>query len=127
MLGAHKGMVVEPSVTYFTPLSKGIATALTVDAEYGTNRFMDYYYSITPAESQASGLDPYDAKAGFTRMGARLLTGIDLDGDLTNGGLSLILIGSYSRMLGQAKDSPIVSDRGSANQWLGAVGVGYVF
>ncbi|WEK47974.1 MAG: MipA/OmpV family protein [Candidatus Andeanibacterium colombiense] len=127
VLGAHKGMVIEPSVSYFTPVSKGAALSLTVDAEYGNNRFMDYYYSITPAESLASGLDSYDAKAGFTRVGARLLGAIDLDGDLANGGFSLILIGSYSRMLGEAADSPIVADRGSPNQFLGAVGLGYVF
>ncbi|MBO9499757.1 MAG: MipA/OmpV family protein [Novosphingobium sp.] len=127
VLGAHKGTVIEPSVTYFTPLSKGIAASLTASAEYGTNSFMDYYYSISPAESLKSGLAPYDAKGGFTHVGGRLLTAIDLDGDLTDGGFSLILIGSYSRMVGQAADSPIVSVRGSANQWLGAVGLGYVF
>ena len=82
---------------------------------------------MTPAESLASGLSAYDAGAGFTKAGVRLMGGIDLDGDLTNGGLSLVLIGGYSRMLGDAKDSPFTSERGSANQWLGAVGFGYVF
>ena len=31
------------------------------------------------------------------------------------------------RMLGDAADSPITSIRGSANQWRGAVGIGYTF
>lgn len=127
VMGAHGGMVVGPAITYFTPVSRGAAVALTLNAEYGDNRFMDYYYSVTPAQALASGLSTYDAGAGFTKAGARVVGGIDLDGDLTNGGLSLVLIGGYSRMLGDAKDSPFTSERGSANQWLGAVGFGYIF
>lgn len=46
--------------------------------------------------------------------------------DLFNGGYGLIIIGSYSRLLNDAKDSPITAIKGSAHQWFGAVGVGYV-
>lgn len=127
VLGAHGGMVIEPSVTYFTPLSKGAAVALTVDAEYGDNRFMDYYYTVTPADTVTSGLTTFDADKGFTRAGVRLLGAVDLNGDLTDGGLSLILLGGYSRMLGDAKRSPFTSERGSADQFMGAVGLGFVF
>ena len=60
-------------------------------------------------------------------MGANLLLAYDLDGDLANGGLGLVFIGGYSRALGDAADTPFTSIRGSADQWLAAVGVGYTF
>jgi len=127
VLGSHDGMVVAPSVSYFTPLSQGTAVALTFDAEYGNDKFMDYYYSVDAGAAQASGLPQYQAGSGFTRAGVTLVGGIDLNGDLTDGGFALVLLGGYSRMLGDAKESPFTSIRGSADQWMGAVGLGYTF
>jgi outer membrane scaffolding protein for murein synthesis (MipA/OmpV family) len=125
--GAHKGMVVDPSVSYFTPLSRGIAASLSLSAEYADGKFADYYYTISPAGSAASGLPVFNAGSGFTRAGANVLLGFDLDGNLENGGLALVVVGGYSRMLGDAKRSPVTSIRGSADQWLGAVGLGFTF
>ena len=125
--GAHKGMVVDPSIAYFTPLSRGIAASLSLSAEYADGKFADYYYSITPAGAAASGLPEFDAGSGFTKAGANLLLGFDLDGDLENGGVALVLVGGYSRMLGDAKRSPVTSIRGDADQWIGAIGIGYTF
>ena len=125
--GAHKGMVVDPSIAYFTPLSRGIAASLSLSAEYADGKFADYYYSITPAGAAAGGLPAFDAGSGFTKAGANLLLGFDLDGDLENGGVALVLVGGYSRMLGDAKRSPVTSIRGDADQWIGAVGIGYTF
>ena len=125
--GAHKGTVVDPSIAYFTPLSRGIAASLSLSAEYADGKFADYYYSITPAGAAASGLPAFDAGSGFTKAGANLLLGFDLDGDLENGGVALVLVGGYSRMLGDAKRSPVTSIRGDADQWIGAVGIGYTF
>lgn len=126
--GAHKGMVVDPSITYFTPLSRGMAASLSLSAEHGDGKYLDYYYSVTPTQALASGLPAFDADGGgFTKAGGSLLLAVDLDGELANGGFGLVLVGAYSRMLGDAKDSPLTSVRGSADQWLGAVGIGYTF
>ncbi len=125
--GAHSGMTITPTVAYFTPLSRGIAASLSFSAEHGDDDFMDYYYSVSPAQSLASGLPTFTADSGWTKAGATLLTGFDLDGDLTNGGLAAVVIGGYSRMLGDAKRTPYTSIRGSADQWFAAVGIGYTF
>ncbi|WP_417622049.1 MipA/OmpV family protein [Parasphingorhabdus sp.] len=125
--GAHDGMVVFPSLTYFTPLSRGLATSLAISAEHVDDDYADYYFSISPAGSTASGLPAFAAGGGWKNVGATLLTAVDLDGDITNGGLGLIFLGGYSRMLEDAKRSPVTSIRGSANQWFGAIGVGYTF
>lgn len=125
--GAHGGRTLTPTVTYFTPLSQGIAASLALSAEHGDGDFMRYYYSVTPAQSLASGLPQFIASSGWTRAGATLLLGFDFDGDLTNGGLAAVLVGGHSRMLGDANDSPYTSIRGSTGQWFGAVGIGYTF
>ncbi len=125
--GAHSGMTITPTVSYFTPLSRGIAASLSFSAEHGDDDFMDYYYSVSPGQSAASGLPRYTADSGWTKAGVTLLTGFDFDGDLTNGGLAAVLVGGYSRMLGDAKRTPYTSIRGSADQWFTAVGIGYTF
>ncbi|OYW44021.1 MAG: structural protein MipA [Sphingomonadales bacterium 32-68-7] len=126
--GAHGGMVIDPSVSYFTPLSRGVAGSLSFGAEYGDEDFYDYYYAVSPIGSSASGLAVFDPSgAGFTKAGVNLLLAFDLNGDLADGGLALAVIGSYSTMVGDAKESPIVSVRGSSDQFLGAVAIGYTF
>lgn len=125
--GAHDGMVVYPSLTYFTPLSRSIVTSLAVSAEHVDDDYANYYFGISPAGSAASGLPAFAASSGWKNVGVTSLTALDLDGDVTNGGFSLIFLGSYSRILGDAKRSPVTSIRGSANQFFGAVGVGYTF
>ncbi|RPF72184.1 MipA/OmpV family protein [Aurantiacibacter spongiae] len=126
--GAHDGMVVSPSIAYFTPLSEGMAASLSVSAEYSDGDFADYYYAVDPAGSVASGLPVFDPDGGgFNKAGVNLLLAYDLDGDLRNGGLGLFGIGGYSRMLGDAKDSPLTAIRGSADQWFVGAGIGYTF
>ncbi len=125
--GAHNGMAVSPSVTYFTPVSRGMAVSLSLGTEYADDDFMEYYFAIGPADSAISGLPEFEADSGFTKASATLLTVIDLDGDLTNGGFGLVLVGGYSRMLGDAKRSPFTSIRGDADQWVAAAGIGYTF
>ncbi|MEL1251263.1 MipA/OmpV family protein [Aurantiacibacter gilvus] len=129
--GAHDGMVVNPSVTYFTPLSQAVVASLSVSAEWADENFHDYYFSVSDAAYAGPGAAPlteFDADGGgFTSAGVNLLVGIDLDGDVTNGGLGLVVIGGYSRVLGDAADTPFTSIRGSKDQFLGAVGIGYTF
>ena len=85
--GAHSGMTITPTVAYFTPLSRGIAASLSLSAEHADDDFASYYYSVTPAQSAASGLPTFSADGGWTKAGATLLTAYDFDGDLTNGGV----------------------------------------
>lgn len=125
--GAHEGMVMSPGVSYFTPLSRGMAGALALSAEYVDDSYADYYYSVSPTQSAASGLPLYQAEGGFTKAGATALLAVDLDGNLANGGISLFGVGGYSRMLGDAKRTPYTSLRGDADQFFAALGVGYTF
>ena len=125
---AHESTTVSPSIDFSTPLSRSTFVSASVGAEFVSNRFADYYFSVTPAESllTAGVLPAYDADGGMKNWKVGLLLNQSLSGNLLRG-WSLFGIGSYSRLVGDFKRSPIVSDRGSANQWLGAVGVAYTF
>jgi outer membrane scaffolding protein for murein synthesis (MipA/OmpV family) len=125
--GAHGGMTAAPAVSYVTPLSRGTVALLSVGGEYGDDEFMDYYYTVTPEAAVITGLPAFGADAGFRSVGSTLLLGFDLNGDLQDGGMVLFLVGGYSRMLGDARETPFTSIRGSADQWTGGAGVAYTF
>lgn len=128
--GAHDGMTVSPSVTYFTPLSRGIAASLSLTANHIDDDYADYYYSVPVTNSLLPDPDilpGFEADGGFESVGANLLLAYDLNGDVTDGGLALIGIGGYSRLLDDAKRSPFTSVRGDADQFFGAIGIGYTF
>ncbi|MCB2068076.1 MAG: MipA/OmpV family protein [Erythrobacter sp.] len=129
--GAHGGMVVNPSVGYFTPLSHAMVTNVSVSAKWADASYHDYYFTLDPATWNGTGASPLPAfqsrGSGLTSAGVSWVLGLDLDGDLSNGGFGLGLYTNYSRMLGDGADTPFTSMRGSRDQFVGALGVGYAF
>lgn len=128
--GAHNGRNISPSITYFTPLSRGMAASLSFSASHIDDDYADYYYSVPQINTllpDADVLPGFQASGGFERIGANVLVAFDLNGDITDGGFSIVGIGGYSSLLNDAKRSPFTSIRGDADQWLGAVGIGYTF
>lgn len=127
--GAHKSWVVTPTIEYFTPLSKSAFVGTSISAEYVGKKYGAYYFDIDPAESAASGLAAYDRAgrgSGLRRLNVNLSAGKSLSGDLRHGWTVFGVVG-YNRLLGKYADSPIVSDVGSKNQFVGALGIGYTF
>lgn len=124
--GAHKSTVFTPTVDFGTPLSRTTYVGASLSADFAGGGYADYYYGIDAADALASGLPVYDPDGGMKNWKIGLLGALSLSGDLTKG-FSLFAAGSYSHLTGDFKDSPIVRQRGSASQWLGAIGVGYTF
>ena len=124
---AHRGMTVTPSLSYATPLSRGMLATISVNAQHVDDDYASYYFDVSPAQSLASGLPIYGAKGGWASVGAGALVGYDLDGDLTNGGFALFALGGYQKMLNDAKRNPYTAIRGSANQWTVGAGVASTF
>lgn len=125
--GAHDGMSVSPSVTYSSPIGRGTLASLSLSASFVDDDFADYYYSITPAQALASGLPAFAAEGGLESLGTNLFLAVDLNNNALDGGWSIIGLGGYSRLLGDAKRTPLTSERGSANQFLIGAGLGYTF
>lgn len=125
--GAYNGRIISPTVSFLTPVSRAAAVVLSVSADHVSDNYNDYYFSVTPGGSLASGLPAYQARGGFKSVGAYALFTYDLNGDITDGGLAVYALANYSRLLGDAKNSPITSIRGSANQFIGGIGLGFTF
>ncbi len=125
--GPKGGMQIVPQIGYVTPLSKAALVTLSVSAKHVDRDYADYYYSVSPGQSGNSALPLYRAKAGWASVGALVLAGYDLDGNLLNGGPSLFVLGSYTRLLNDARRTPYTAIRGSASQWMVGGGVAYTF
>lgn len=124
--GAHRSTIFSPNIDFATPLSRQTYVSASVGMDFVSNRFADYYFGITPADSLASGLPSFNPGGGLEKWKAGLLVNQSITGDLTHG-FSLFGTANYSRLVGDFKRSPIVSDRGSASQWLLAAGLAYTF
>lgn len=127
--GAHGSHIVTPAIEYGTPLSQTTYVGVSLSADYVGKGYGRYYYDVTLAGSQASGLGVYGAagdKAGFAKLNLGLVGAQSLSGDLRKG-WALFGLAGYGRILGRYADSPVVRDAGSRNQWLGGLGVAYTF
>jgi MipA family protein len=117
-----------PNVEFSTPLSRRTYVSASVGAEWAANKYADYYFSISPADSLRTGgvLPAFNADGGMKNWKAGLLLNQSITGDLLHG-FSVFGTGQYSRLVGDFKRSPIVSQRGSASQWIGALGLAYTW
>ena len=86
---------------------------------YGSGNYMDEYFGVTRADSLASGLPVYVPESGLRDVRAWAVALLHLSPQWNLGAGAM-----YMRLIGDAADSPIVSDRGSRNQWVyGIIGL----
>ena len=130
--GAHKSTIFSPTIDFGTPLSKRTYVGASLSADFVSNRYADYYYSyafVRPTGGIGTLAIPpssYDADGGMKNWKLTALINQSITGDLTHG-LSIFGAGSFSRLVGEIADSPLVKDRGSASQWQAAIGLAYTF
>lgn len=125
--GAHRSFILNPSLSYSTPLSRRTFARAIVSADYVGEGYGRTYFDVTPAGAAASGLAPYAVDGGgFKSAGLTGLVVQDLGGDARQG-LGLFALAGYKRLLGQYADSPIVRDAGSADQGFAVAGLTYSF
>jgi outer membrane scaffolding protein for murein synthesis (MipA/OmpV family) len=128
-LGSDHGWTnFSPNIEFSTPVSRKTYVSASAGAEFASNKYADYYFTITQADSLATGgvLPPFNADGGLKNWKLGLLLNQSITGDLL-GGLSIFGAGQYSRLVGDFRRSPIVSQRGSSGQWLGAIGLAYTW
>jgi outer membrane protein len=125
---AHESTVISPNIDFSTPLSRTTYASLSLGADFVGDKYAEYYFSVSPAESllTAGALPVFEADGGMKSWKIGLLVNQSLSGDLRRG-FSLFGLANYSKLLGDFKDSPIVDLRGSSGQWLVGAGVGYTF
>lgn len=125
--GAHDSYKITPAISYGTPLSHKAYVLVSGYADYVGKDYGDYYFTVTPAGSAASGLPAFSARrSGMLGWGAAALVNLSLTGDLTHG-LSMVGGGGYYRVGNRYARSPIVAIAGDRDQFYGGLGLAYTF
>jgi outer membrane scaffolding protein for murein synthesis (MipA/OmpV family) len=89
---------------------------------WASDDYMENSFGVTASDAQRTGLHQFTAGSGFKDMGLFFQAAYRLTDSW-----SLTGAARYSRLFSDAEDSPIVDDQGSANQFLGALGIVYQF
>jgi outer membrane scaffolding protein for murein synthesis (MipA/OmpV family) len=116
------GGILTPRFRWRQPWSERTVFETTLATTWASEDYMSNRFGIDAGAAADSGLDTHDADEGFKSA--------SISGSLTfrlSRGLSLTGVAAYTRLLGDAEDSPIVDDRGSENQALGGVLLNYTF
>ncbi|RYE01428.1 MAG: MipA/OmpV family protein [Sphingomonadales bacterium] len=124
--GANRSGVWNPTLTYSTPLSTKALVSIFTSAEIAEDRYARLYFGVTPTQSLASGLPVFRPQGGQKDISFGGFATYALAGNLTKG-LSLVVGGTYKKLVGDFADSPIVRIAGDRNQWTGAAGLALTF
>ena len=87
---------------------------------FSSDDYASAYFSVSAAESARTGLAQYDAEGGARNVGLNLFSSYALTERW-----SLTGFANYSRLIGDAADSPIVDQRGDANPFFVGFGVSF--
>lgn len=116
----HDGYLIDASVRYFTPLSRSFVLSFGGGTTYGSSDYMDAFFGVDTRDAATTGLSQFSASDGFrdARLSLMAIQSLSINWHLSGGIV-------YSRLLGDAADSPVVDDRGDENQYF--VGFGAVY
>jgi outer membrane scaffolding protein for murein synthesis (MipA/OmpV family) len=120
--GGHDGLIAEATAGVAFPLCENLRSSLEASASWVNGNYMETYFGISPKQSLKSGLSQFGAEAGFKDLGITLGLDYMFTGSIGIGGRV-----QYKRLLGDAADSPIVDDEGSADQIFSSLFLTYRF
>jgi len=121
--GGATGIQTNLSMDAVVPLSTALTWSGGPRARYVTSGLESPYFSITQAQSAASGLPIYNAGAGWQAVGA----GTQLKYRFNPTWATYAFV-EYDKLVGVTASSPIVTGpSGSSNQWTLSIGLTYSF
>lgn len=118
----HEGFLVSAGARYFQPVTRPLTLSIGATVTYGSSDYMQTYFGVDSDNAARSGLSQFSAGSGLRDVRIPVMAIYSLS---PNWHLSGGLV--YSRLLGDASDSPVVDDRGSRNQLFAGVGVAYAW
>ena len=121
----HEGWISTFGIKYWVPLSQMIVMHVGGGFSYASDDYVDTYYGVNGSDIAlfpSLGGTAYDADGGINDVRATIGALVHLSPSWHLG------VGArYQRLLGDAEDSPVVNERGDANQWVFGVGLGYAW
>lgn len=119
--GQYGGASVLPFANIWVPLSREVFVGAGVMARFAPASHNRYYFGVSPAGAAASGMPAYDPKGGYTSITAwPALVWRFRENWALGGGMA------YTQLASDAANSPIVQ-RGSRNQFIGGLGIAYIW
>lgn len=109
---SHKGVVGEVAADAFYDVTPVIRVSGGPRINFASKDYFKAYYGVDAEEARASGLSEYKPGGGLQSLG--------LGGAVTwktTDKITTSLYGEYERLQGPAKNSSLVQERGSANQF----------
>jgi outer membrane scaffolding protein for murein synthesis (MipA/OmpV family) len=116
--GDDTGGLVRFGVEGTTRLSPAIKLTTGIGTNYATDDYMSAFFGVSAAQA-ASSLPQYNPSAGFKDVHIGAAAAIDLSDRWT-----LMLIGRYAHLIGDAADSPVVA---TESQFYGGAALTYKF
>ena len=120
--GESDGFRARLNARYWHQVSRGIDLHIGAGLTYADTKYTRHYFGVTPRNVRTSGLALYDADSGMNEYFATL-------GAVAYFNRNWIGVAGVrlSQLAGDAKDSPLVSQRGDKFQVIGGIGIGYVW
>jgi outer membrane protein len=118
----HEGLLASFSGVYWRPLAKAFDIGFRGNVTYANDDYMSAFFDVTANDSAVSGLQQFDAEDGFKDAGVQLMGLLHLSKAWKIGaGVQ------YKKLFGDAEDSPVVDQRGDANQVTAGVALMYAW
>ncbi len=122
VISGHSGMTVIGDVSVAIYRDERLAVTGTGHMTYADNSYMDSFFSVTAAQALTSGLAAFDAGSDLKDIGISFGANYFISDTW-----SVLAHAGYEKIMGDAKSSPIVSVRGSSNQFTGGIFAIYTF
>ena len=103
-------------------LGQKLKLRANLETTWASADYMNTFFGISALQSAQSGIAQYEAGSGFKNAGASIMADYAMTRDWA--GFATI---RYKRILGDAADSPIVTDLGSRDQASAGIGIKYRF
>ncbi|MGF1476576.1 MAG: MipA/OmpV family protein [Geminicoccaceae bacterium] len=122
VLGEHEGLIGELTLGLPLALSEKLSLTPSAGLVLTNDAFAQTFFGVSDADAGRSGLSAFDADGGPLAasggIGVRYAVSqrIGLSAGVT-----------FARLIADAETSPIVAERGSANQLFGRIGLSYRF
>jgi MipA family protein len=114
MAGSEYGVTADLKATTTIAVSDKVNLSGEILATYADQSHMQRYFGVTTAQSAASGLDGFAAGSGMKSAGV----GITVSYDCTEA--TSVMVGArYSKLAGDAAESPITRDASQASAFVG--------
>ncbi len=120
--GTHDSYLISAGARYFQPVTRPLTLSIGAAVTYGSSDYMQTYFGVDSNNAARSGLSQFSAGGDLRDVRIPVMAIFSFSPNWhVSGGLI------YSRLLGDASDSPVVDDRGSSDQFFAGLGVAYAW